>query len=263
MIKTQYISMIEINNLVKEFKLSRQQRKELNTKDRAVRAVNNISFSCEPGRVFSLLGPNGAGKTTTLRMISTMLQPTEGSIKVAGYDVVESPQQVRQNIGFLTGSTGLYQRLTVNEIIKYFGDLYHVPKPIFKERKEKLYTLLGMNDFAKKRIGQLSTGMKQKVSITRTMIHDPQVVVFDEPTSGLDVITAENIIQLILDCKKEGKTVIFSSHIMSEVDLLCDDLAIIHKGSLLFQGTMKDFRANMQTESLTEEFIRIVKTGGQ
>ena len=120
-----------------------------------------------------------------------------------------------------------------------------------------------MNDFAKKRIGQLSTGMKQKVSITRTMIHDPQVVVFDEPTSGLDVITAENIIQLILDCKKEGKTVIFSSHIMSEVDLLCDDLAIIHKGSLLFQGTMKDFRANMQTESLTEEFIRIVKTGGQ
>ena len=208
-------------------------------------------------------GSNGAGKTTTLRMISTMLKPTEGSIKVAGHDVVKSPQKVRQSIGFLTGSTGLYQRLTVNEIIKYFGDLYHVPKPVFNERKEKLYTLLGMHDFAKKRIGQLSTGMKQKVSITRTMIHDPQVVVFDEPTSGLDVITAENIIQLILDCKKEGKTVIFSSHIMSEVDLLCDDLAIIHKGNLLFKGTMKDFKSNMQTESLTEEFIRIVKTGGQ
>ncbi len=253
--------MIEVNNLIKEFKLSRQQRKELNTKNSSVRAVNNISFSCEPGRVFSLLGPNGAGKTTTLRMISTILQPTEGTIKVAGHDVVKSPQQVRQSIGFLTGSTGLYQRLTVNEVIKYFGDLYNVPKPVFKERKEKLYTLLGMHDFAKKRVGQLSTGMKQKVSITRTMIHDPQVVVFDEPTSGLDVITAENIIQLILDCKKEGKTVIFSSHIMSEVDLLCDDLAIIHKGNLLFKGTMKDFKSNMQTESLTEEFIRIVKAG--
>ncbi|MGB0985521.1 MAG: ABC transporter ATP-binding protein, partial [Saprospiraceae bacterium] len=157
----------------------------------------------------------------------------------------------------------LYQRLTANEIVQYFGDLYGVPKDVFKQRKEKLYTLLDMHDFAKKRIGQLSTGMKQKVSITRTMIHDPQVVVFDEPTSGLDVITAENIIQLIQDCKEEGKTVIFSSHIMSEVDLLCDDLAIIHKGKLLYSDTMDNFRTQMKTNSLTEEFIRIVKAGSQ
>jgi sodium transport system ATP-binding protein len=253
--------MIEVNNLVKSFDLSRKQRKELNTKETQVKAVDNISFSCEPGRVFSLLGPNGAGKTTTLRTISTMLKPSSGTVKVAGYDVMENPQKVRENIGFLTGSTGLYQRLTANEIVQYFGDLYGVPKAVFKERKEKLYTLLDMHDFAKKRIGQLSTGMKQKVSITRTMIHDPQVVVFDEPTSGLDVITAENIIKLIQDCKEEGKAVIFSSHIMSEVDLLCDDLAIIHKGKLLYSDTMENFRTQKASNSLTEEFIRIVKAG--
>ncbi len=209
---------------------------------------------------FAIEISNGAGKTTTLRMISTILKPTSGTVTVNGYDAVKEQDNVRKSIGFLTGSTGLYQRLSVNEIIKYFGDLYQVPKSDFEERKDRLYTLLDMHDFAKKRIGQLSTGMKQKVSITRTMIHDPQVVVFDEPTSGLDVITAENIIKLIRDCKTQGKTVIFSSHIMSEVDLLCDDLAIIHKGKLLFNDTMTNFRAKMQTDSLTQEFIRIVKS---
>jgi len=254
--------MIQIQNLVKEFNLSKQQRKELKKNETTVRAVDDISFECKPGRIFSLLGPNGAGKTTTLRMISTILKPTSGQVTVNGFDVIKDAENVRKSIGFLTGSTGLYQRLTVNEIIQYFGDLYKVSKSDFKERKQRLYDLLDMNDFAKKRIGQLSTGMKQKVSITRTMIHDPQVVVFDEPTSGLDVITAENIIQLIRDCKNQGKTVIFSSHIMSEVDLLCDDLAIINKGKLLFNSTMTDFKAQMQTDSLTHEFIRIVKNNG-
>ena len=126
-------------------------------------------------------------------------------------------------------------------------------------RKEKLYDVLDMHDFQNKRIAKLSTGMKQKVSICRTMIHDPQVVIFDEPTSGLDVITAENIIELIRDCKTQGKTVIFSSHIMSEVDLLCDDLAIINKGKLLYQGTMDAFRTNMEETNLTAEFIRIIR----
>lgn len=250
--------MIEVNNLTKAFNLSRQQRKEMNTSNTSVTAVNGVSFNCQPGRVFSLLGPNGAGKTTTLRMIATILQPTSGSIKVAGHDVVTASRSVRQNIGFLTGSTGLYHRLTPNEVVKYFADLYGVDKATYKERKERLFDLLDMNDFAKKRIGQLSTGMKQKVSIVRTMIHDPKVVVFDEPTSGLDVITAENIIQLIRTCKDEGKTVIFSSYIMSEVDLLCDDLAIIHKGNILYKDTMEAFRNQMQTDSLTKEFIRIV-----
>ena len=238
--------MIEISHLRKEFELNKQQRKELNTKDTKAIAVNDVSFTCQPGRVFSLLGPNGAGKTTTLRILSTIFKPTSGSIKIAGIDAVAQPQEARKKIGFLTGATGLYARL------------YGIPSDEFEERKQKLYDLLDMNDFQSKRIGKLSTGMKQKVSICRTMIHDPEVVVFDEPTSGLDVITAENIIHLIRDCKNQGKTVIFSSHIMSEVDLLCDDMAIIHKGNLLFNGTMEAYKSQMQAENITAEFIRIV-----
>ena len=252
--------MIKATQLRKEFELSRQQRKELNTKATRATAVENISFDCQPGRVFSLLGPNGAGKTTTLRMLATILKPSSGSIEIAGIDAVKYPQEARKHIGFLTGSTGLYARLTPIEIIDYFADLYQVSAKEKDARKKYLFDLLNMNEFLHKRMGKLSTGMKQKVSICRTMIQDPSVVIFDEPTSGLDVITAENIIKLIRSCKEQDKTVIFSSHIMSEVDLLCDDLAIVHKGQLKYNGTMPDFRAQMQTSNLTEEFIRIVQT---
>lgn len=251
--------MIKVSHLRKEFELSRQQKKELNTTANNALAVNDLSFECQPGKVFSLLGPNGAGKTTTLRMLSTILTPTSGSIEIAGIDAVKYPQEARSKIGFLTGSTGLYARLTPIEIIDYFAALYQVPAKEKEERKKYLFDLLDMNDFLQKRIGKLSTGMKQKVSICRTMIHNPDVVIFDEPTSGLDVITAENIIKLIRDCKDQGKTVIFSSHIMSEVDLLCDDLAIVHKGQLKYNGQMSDFRQNMEASNLTEEFIRIVQ----
>ena len=251
--------MITVEHLTKEFHLSRRQKKEMAVDYDSVTAVKDVSFTCQPGRIFSLLGPNGAGKTTALRMIATIMEPTSGRITVAGHDTRQAPEKVRASMGFLTGSTGLYHRLTPNEIIKYFADLYQLSPQTFQERREKLFTLLGIHDFAGKRIGQLSTGMKQKVSIARTMIHDPEVVVFDEPTSGLDVITAENIIQLIRDCKQQGKTVIFSSHIMSEVDLLCDDLAIIHQGKLRYSGTMEAFRKEMPGISLTEAFIRIVQ----
>jgi sodium transport system ATP-binding protein len=252
--------MIKVSELVKDFRLTKQQIKESTSNERIQRAVDHISFTCEPGKVFSLLGPNGAGKTSTLRMLSTIFTPTAGSIEICGIDAVKEPEKARSKIGFLTGSTGLYARLTPNEVIDYFGMLYEVDKSTVIRRKEKLIELLNMGDFMNKRIGKLSTGMKQKVSIARTMIHDPEVVVFDEPTSGLDVITAENIITLIRDCKNQGKTVIFSSHIMSEVDLLCDDLAIIHKGIIKFQGSMESFRTNMIESNLTQEFIRIVNT---
>ncbi len=252
--------MISVQHLNKTFALTKQQRKELNTEQKTATAVHDLSFSCQPGRVFSLLGPNGAGKTTTLRMIATLIAPTSGQIQINGLDALSNPQEARKQIGFLTGSTGLYARLTPIEVIDYYADLYGIEKSVREQRKEELFSLLHMNDFLHKRIGKLSTGMKQKVSICRTMIHDPSVVIFDEPTSGLDVITAENIIKLIRSCKDQGKTVIFSSHIMSEVDLLCDDLAIIHQGTLKYNGTMSDFRANMQTTNLTEEFIRIVQT---
>jgi sodium transport system ATP-binding protein len=250
--------MIKINELRKVYKRTKKMQKEDGNSAHESVAVNGISFVCKPGKIFSLLGPNGAGKTTTLRMISTIIKPTSGSAEICGFDVSKNPTEVRKRIGFLTGSTGLYERLTPDEVLKYYADLNDVSKADFERRKKHYYDLLDMHDFSTKKIGQLSTGMKQKVSITRTMIHDPEVVVFDEPTSGLDVITAENIIQLIRDCKRDGKTVIFSSHIMSEVDLLCDDLAIISKGNLLYNDSMDHFRTNMQSNSLTTEFIRIV-----
>jgi sodium transport system ATP-binding protein len=244
--------MIEVNQLTKVFDLTKKQRKELATTDKKAIAVDDISFKCKPGRIFSLLGPNGAGKTTTLRILATIFQPSQGTVSICGINTLEQPQLAKRKIGFLTGSTGLYARLTPNELIKYFADLYGVSAADFEKRKAYLYTLLNMHE--------LSTGMKQKVSICRTMIHDPEVVIFDEPTSGLDVITAKNIIQLIQDCKDQGKTVIFSSHIMSEVDLLCDDLAIIHKGKIVYAGEMNDFRAEMQAQNLTAEFIRIIES---
>lgn len=252
--------MINVKNLHKKFLLNKEQKKELQTNDKYALVVDDLSFECRPGEIFSLLGPNGAGKTTTLRMLSTIIKPTEGSIEIGGINAVTYPNEARSKIGFLTGSTGLYARLNAHELIDYFASLYGVNNKDLKERKSYLFDLLDMNDFAYNRIAKLSTGMKQKVSICRTMIHNPEVVVFDEPTSGLDVITAESIIQLIRDCKSQQKTVIFSSHIMGEVDLLCDRLAIIHKGKLKYKGTMSDFRKNMTETSLTGQFIKTVQS---
>ena len=255
--------MIEVRNLVKELPLSKAQRKQSGTKDKVARVVDEVSFTCHPGRVFTLLGPNGAGKTTTLRMIASILKPTSGSVTVAGYDIGKQRKQALAKMGFLTGSTGLYDRMNPNEIVRYFADLFHVDRSLFKQRKEYFFDLLDMNDFAGKKFGQLSTGMKQKVSIVRALIHDPDVVVFDEPTSGLDVITAEHIITLIRDLKAKEKTVIFSSHIMAEVELLCDDLAIIHKGRLVFSDTIDAFREQMEAPSLTHEFIRQINLANE
>ena len=255
--------MIQLQNVSKQYTLSKQQQKELQTNAASVYAVNNVSFTCTPGRVFSLLGANGAGKTTTLRMIATILKPTNGCIIVGGENVLENPEKVRQKIGFLTGSTNLYDRLTPGEIVQYFADLHGMDKALFEQRKDMLFTQLNIHEFSKKRIAQLSTGMKQKVSIARSMIHNPSIVIFDEPTSGLDVITAYSIIELIKQCKAEGKTIIFSSHIMSEVDLLCDDLAIISKGNLIYAETMAMFRTQYSHQSLTEAFIDIVQQNGR
>ncbi|GAB4404011.1 MAG: ATP-binding cassette domain-containing protein [Bacteroidia bacterium] len=251
--------MIDIQHLSKTFTLTRKQQKEAALASPEVYAVRDVSFRCQPGRIFSLLGPNGAGKTTTLRLIATLLRPSAGQIVVGGQDAVREPAAVRARIGFLTGSTGLYQRLSAREVVRYFADLYGIDRATAQQREDALFTLLDIHPFAHKRIGQLSTGMKQKVSIARTLIHDPEVLIFDEPTSGLDVITAEHIIDLIRDCKARGKTVLFSSHIMSEVDLLCDDLAIIHEGVLKFNDTMDAFRAAHRDASLTEAFIRTVR----
>ncbi|MCK4671534.1 MAG: ATP-binding cassette domain-containing protein, partial [Candidatus Aegiribacteria sp.] len=167
--------------------------------------------------------------------------------------------KVRAHLGFLTGSTKLYDRLTTKELVKYYADLHGMNNTDFNRRKEELFDLLDMNDFADRRIGKLSSGMKQKVSIVRTIIHDPDVVIFDEPTVGLDVITSRSIIDLIHRCKSENKTVIFSTHIMSEVSSISDDLAILHEGKLLYNDNYQAFKNRMQTGSLEEEFIRILQ----
>jgi len=253
--------VIEIRNLSKTFKLSRKKRREEGASgaDGIVQAVNDVSFQCRPGRVFTLLGPNGAGKTTILRMIATLMKPTSGTVEVEGFDTLQSPGEVRARIGFLTGSTNLYARLTPNEVVRYYADLHGMEPSKFRHRKEELFHLLDMNSFADRRIGKLSSGMKQKVSIVRTIIHDPAVVIFDEPTTGLDVITSRSIINLIRQCTSEGRTVIFSTHIMSEVSMLSDDLAILHEGRLLYCDTWRSFRDGMVEASLEEEFIRTLK----
>lgn len=249
--------MIHIENLTKSFTTT--TKKGFKKKTETVNAVNNISFECKPGRIFSLLGPNGAGKTTTLRMIAGIINPTSGTVIVDHANLSEGNDEIKKRIGFLTGSTGLYERLNPDETIDFFGKIYHIPAAELSERKEYLFEKLGINDFRKKRVGQMSTGMKQKVSIARTLIHDPEVLIFDEPTSGLDVITADSIIDLIRESKENNKTVIFSSHIMSEVDLLCDDLAIINKGTIIYSDTFDNFKDEMKAENLTQEFINRVK----
>jgi sodium transport system ATP-binding protein len=252
--------MIEVVDLQKRFVLSRKQKRTQLQAGKTVSefAVDKISFVCQPGRIFTLLGPNGAGKTTTLRMIATMLKPSAGHITVAGFDTVSQSQQVRAHIGFLTGSTALYGRLTPREIIRYYGELHGMSLERIEARQKIYFDLFNIWDFADKRVDKLSTGMKQKVSIVRTIIHDPAVVIFDEPTTGLDVITARHIIELIRTCKKEGKTVIFSTHIMGEVSLLADDLAIIHQGRLCYNGSFDDFKSRNQGVSLEDAFINTV-----
>jgi sodium transport system ATP-binding protein len=253
--------MIEVRNLSKTYTLSRQQKKEMGpqfTGD-TIDAVDDVSFTCEPGRVYGLLGPNGAGKTTTLRTIATMLAPTEGTVTVKGMDVTEQPQAVCEHIGFLTGSTGLYDRLTATELVRYYADLHGVSEADFQARRDRLFDLLDMNDFADRRIGKFSTGMRQKVSIARTMIHDPEVIVFDEATAGLDVIAARSIMRLVRESRDEGKTVLFSTHRMDEVNMLADDLGLLHEGELLYDGTYDTFVDEMQADTFEDEFIRRIE----
>jgi len=241
--------MIQTEKLTKIFK---------DKKRGEVRAVDQVSFTCEPGVVYGLLGPNGAGKTTTLRMLSTALRPTSGTAIIDGVDVTKEPQKVRSQIGFLSGSTGLYGRLSPREMVRYFGKLYGMSKSAIEERTEKLFDMLDMQDFADARNEKLSSGMKQKVSIARSVVHDPPAMIFDEPTTGLDVMSSRTIVQFIRCCCDEGKTVIFSTHIMSEAMRLCDKVGIIHEGKLYAEGTVHELLEKTGTDNLESAFIKIV-----
>jgi sodium transport system ATP-binding protein len=256
--------MITVQHLAKRFRLSRQQRRTREDAGSArgdeVQAVDDLGFTARPGRIFALLGPNGAGKTTALRMIATLLRPDAGQIHIAGVDALADPVAARRKLGFLTGSTRLYERLTADEVVRYYAALAGVPEPEYRRRRDALFAALGIDAFADRRCGKLSTGMQQKVSIARTIIHDPEVIIFDEATSGLDVIAARAIIQFIRQCRTDGKTVLFSTHIMSEVTKLADDLAIVHGGKLLYSGTFAEFTAASGERSLEDEFIRRIET---
>ena len=177
--------MIELNSLTKTFNKSQNLLKGFlkKTLNSTITAVDQISFQCQPGRIFGLIGPNGAGKTTTLRMIATMLKPTTGSISVGGFDTIKNPIEVRSKLGFLSGNTGLYDRLTADEMVKYYADLHGMDSTKYQSKRDEIFQILDMNEFAHRRIGKLSTGMKQKVSIARTIIHDPDVVVFEAEIS--------------------------------------------------------------------------------
>lgn len=224
-----------------------------------VRAVDKVSFQCQPAQIYGLLGANGAGKTTTLRMLATILQPTGGTAQVAGFDIQREPEKVRANVGFLSTATALYGRLTARETVEYFGRLNGMNGDALHQRVNELMALLEIGEFADGRCDKLSTGMKQKVSIARTLVHDPPVMIFDEPTIGLDVMAARTIVRFIRECRDRGKTVIFSSHVMSEVEKLCDRIGIIHNGRLLTEGTLPELRERSGQTDLEEIFVQTVE----
>ena len=221
-------------------------------------AVENVSFTCRPGSIYGLLGANGAGKTTTLRMLATILEPTDGTALVFGHDIVEHPEKVRSSVGFLSTATALYPRLTAQEMVEYFGRLNGLDEATLKKRIDEIFNRLDMNSFRDRRCDKLSTGMKQKTSIARTLVHDPPVMIFDEPTLGLDIMAARTIVAFIRECRQTGKTVILSTHVMSEVEKLCDVIGVIHNGSLLAEGTPTQLREKYQEKDLEEIFVKIV-----
>jgi sodium transport system ATP-binding protein len=223
-----------------------------------VHAVDGVSFECRSGEVFGLLGLNGAGKTTTLRMLSTVLTPTSGTASVAGHDIREEAQEVRRSIGFLSGTTGLYHRLTAEETLRFFGEFHGLSGADLDARVEATIEAFGIGKYRTKRCEKLSTGMKQKVNIARAVVHDPPVLVLDEPTSGLDVLAAQATLEFVEQMRDRGRCVLFSTHIMSEVERLCDRIAIIHEGTLRAQGTLAELRDATGKHYLEDVFREVV-----
>ncbi len=242
--------MVITENLSKSF---------IDQKKKVVKAVEGVSFTAKPGEIFGLLGVNGAGKTTTLRMLSTVIRPTEGRAEVAGFDVEKDSAKVRASIGFMSTSTALYGRLTSLEVIRYFGGLYGLEGKALEDRVEYVLNKLNLHEFKDRLCDKLSTGQKQRVNIARTILHDPPVLFFDEPTAGLDVVTSQTVMEFIEEARDSGKTIIFSTHIMSEVERLCDHIAIIHSGRLMGGGTVESLKAQAGEKSLERAFLKLVQ----
>ena len=241
--------MIHVENLTKSFRDLRRGQ---------VLAVDHVSFDAKPGEVFGLLGANGAGKTTTMRILCTVLKPTSGIAQLAGFDVVEQASQVRQNIGFLSASTAIYDRMTAWEMVEFFGKLYGMSAELLRQRMETIFATLQMNDFRDVLGAKMSTGMRQKVSIARAIVHDPPVMIFDEPTLGLDVLVARAVLDNIKRLRDQGKCILYSTHIMREVEKLCDHVAIISKGRIQTSGTLDELRERHGQSDLEELFFQLV-----
>ncbi|MBC2148761.1 ABC transporter ATP-binding protein [Listeria booriae] len=244
--------MIEVQNVTKKFR----DRKKSTT------AVDHVSFHIDKGRIVGLVGENGAGKTTILRSIATLITQDEGKITVAGYDNKTQAEEVKSHIGVLFGGeTGLYDRLTARENLLYFGGLYGLPKHTLKKRIDDLSLRFGMRKELDRTVGGFSRGMRQKVAIARAVIHDPAVVLFDEPTTGLDITSANVFRDFTRQLQQEGKTIIFSSHIMDEVESLSDDLILMHQGQLLYAGTAEALYAKERTNDLNYIFMSNIVRG--
>jgi sodium transport system ATP-binding protein len=241
--------MIHASRLTKTFR---------DAKRGTVHAVEQVSFEVRAGEIFGLLGPNGAGKTTTLRLLATLLKPSSGTATIGGFDIVREPARVREQIGFLSGDTGLYGRLTPREILKFFGELSGMNGAGLKSRIGEMIDRFGIAGFADTRTDKLSTGMKQKTAIARTMLHDPPVLILDEPTSGLDVPTARTIEQTVLEARRRGKCIVYSTHVMEEAEYLCDRIAVINNGAVTITGTMEELRAATGKHRLREIFLSLL-----
>ncbi|WP_294578735.1 ATP-binding cassette domain-containing protein [uncultured Thomasclavelia sp.] len=237
--------MLKVENLTKKFK--------------KITAVNNVSFEVKPGEIVGLLGENGAGKTTTLRMIATMLKPTSGNAYIDEFNIIDHPAKIRSHIGILFGGdVALYDRLTGRENMTYFAKLNGMSDEMAKEAVEKISSDLDMLDYIDRPVGKYSRGMKQKVSLARSIIHSPDVMLFDEPTTGLDVMSSKLIHDFILNCKQENKAIVFSSHNMYETEKLCDRIVIIHKGNVVASGTIDQLKQDYRKDNLEDLFIECI-----
>ncbi|MEM1007719.1 MAG: heme ABC exporter ATP-binding protein CcmA [Myxococcota bacterium] len=221
-------------------------------------AVRDLSLSLHAGEVYGLLGPNGAGKTTTLRMIAGLITPTEGEIRFGCEETPTEPRAHKRDIGFVTGSTGLYERLTPMETLRFFGRLHQLPSSVLEARIREMVERLGLGDFQAQACGTLSTGQKQRVNLARALLHDPPLLILDEPTSGLDILSAEFILETIRSCCAQGKIVVLSTHILSEIELLSQRIGILFQGRLLVEGTLQTLLEQTETTSLAQAFLALI-----
>lgn len=221
--------------------------------------VRDVSFTVGKGQIFGLLGPNGAGKTTLMQMIATLLKPSSGIISICGMDTVSSAQMIRKRMGFLTTEIKLDPMSTPNQLYRFFSELYDIPKEQIEARKEASFARFGIGPFADKRIAELSTGMKQKVSIVISLIHDPEVVIFDEPTNGLDILTSRQVMDYLLELKEQGRSVLLSTHIFSVAEQLCDVIAILVDGTIVAQGSAEELTQKTQSKNFEEAFFTLYK----